>query len=309
MQANKPNLSATLYLFMEKVVNLSNKSWQWIILSIIALIWGSSFIFIKRGLESFTDMQVAAFRIFISFIFLLPFAIQRFKKLKRKQIKSLLLVGFVGNGIPAFLFTKAQTQVSSSLAGMLNSTTPLFALIIGYLFYRVQAKSKNIFGVFLGLIGALGLILINANATLTIEGFYPVLIVLATIFYAFSVNEIKQNLSELDGVSITAFAFLFIGPFAGIFLISSDYSAALNTPDYLQNFIYIILLAIFSSVVATILFNYLIKHTTALFASSVTYLIPIAAILWGILDGEQISFYHLLSIGIILAGVGLVNKK
>ena len=294
---------------MKRVINLSNKSWQWITLSIIALIWGSSFIFIKRGLESFTDMQVAALRIFISFIFLLPFAIQRFKKLKKEDLKFLLLVGFVGNGIPAFLFAKAQTQVSSSLAGMLNSMVPLFALIIGYLFYGVYAKSKNIFGVSLGLIGALGLILVNSNATFSIEGFYPLFIVLATICYAFSVNEIKQRLSELDGISIMAFAFLFIGPFAGIFLISSDYSAALSTPDYLQNFIYIILLAIFSSVVATILFNYLIKQTTALFASSVTYLIPIAAILWGILDGEQISFYHLLSISIILAGVGLVNKK
>ncbi|RLD62413.1 MAG: EamA family transporter, partial [Bacteroidetes bacterium] len=116
---------------MKRVINLSNKSWQWITLSIIALIWGSSFIFIKRGLESFTDMQVAALRIFISFIFLLPFAIQRFKKLKKEDLKSLLLVGFVGNGIPAFLFAKAQTQVSSSLAGMLNSMVPLFALIIG----------------------------------------------------------------------------------------------------------------------------------------------------------------------------------
>ena len=294
---------------MERVVNLSNKSWQWITLSFLALIWGSSFIFMKRGLESFTDMQVAAFRVFISFIFLLPFAIQRFRKLKKRHIKSLLLVGFVGNGIPAFLFTKAQTQVSSSLAGMLNSMVPLFALVIGYIFYRVYAKSKNIFGVFLGLIGASGLILVNSSTTFSTEGFYPLFIVLATICYAFSVNEIKQKLSDLDGVSIMAFAFFFIGPFAGIYLINSDYSYALSTPDYIQNFSYIFLLAVLSSVIATIMFNYLIKQTTALFAASVTYLIPIVAILWGVLDGEQISFYQLLSIGVILAGVRLVNRK
>ncbi|MEN8122098.1 MAG: EamA family transporter [Bacteroidota bacterium] len=294
---------------MELTINLSKKSWQWLSLSVLALIWGSSFIFIKRGLESFTDMQVAAFRVFISFIFLLPFAIQRFKKLKKRHFKPLLLVGFIGNGIPSFLFTKAQTQVSSSLAGMLNSMVPMFALIIGYLFYRVHAKSKNISGVFLGLIGASSLILINSNTTFSTESFYPLFILLATICYGFSVNEIKQNLSDLDGVSIVAFAFFFIGPFAGIYLFNSDYSFALSTPDYIQNLSYIFLLAVLSSIIATIMFNYLIKHTTALFAASVTYLIPIVAILWGLLDGEQISFYQLLSIGVILVGVRLVNKK
>lgn len=294
---------------MERGINLSNRGWQWLTLSVLALIWGSSFIFMKRGLESFTDMQVAAFRIFISFIFLLPFAILRFRKLKKEQLKSLLLVGFIGNGIPAFLFTKAQTQVSSSFAGMLNSLVPLFALIIGYVFYKVHAKSKNILGVFLGLIGAAGLILANSNATFSTASFYPLFIVLATICYAFSVNEIKQKLSDLDGISIMAFAFFFVGPFAGIYLISSDYSFALSTPDYVQNFGYIFLLAVLSSVVATILFNYLIKQTTALFAASVTYLIPIVAILWGVLDGEQIGFYQLLSISVILGGVSLVNKK
>jgi len=291
---------------MKPAIDLGNKSWQWLTLSVIALIWGSSFIFMKRGLESFTDLQVAAFRIFISFIFLLPFTFQRFKKLKKEQLKSILLVGFIGNGIPAFLFTKAQTQVNSSLAGMLNSMVPLFALLIGYIFYKVHSKKKNIFGVFLGLLGASGLILTNSNTIFSTTNLYPLFIVAATICYAFSVNEIKQNLSDLDAVSIMAFAFLFIGPFAGIYLLISDYSFALSTPDYIQNFTYIFLLAVLSSVIATILFNFLIKQTTALFAASVTYLIPIVAILWGILDGEQISFYQLLSISIIPV---FFNKK
>ncbi len=294
---------------MEKAIKLNNKGLQWVILSVLALIWGSSFIFMKRGLESFTDMQVAAFRVFISFVFLLPFAIQRFKKLKKAYLKPLLLVGIIGNGIPAFLFTKAQTQVSSSFAGMLNSMVPLFALVIGYIFYEVHAKSKNIAGVLIGLMGAVGLILINSNMSYSGQSYYPLFIVLATVCYAFSVNEIKQKLSELDGISIMAFAFFFIGPSAGIFLISSDFSQALSTPDYLQNFAYIFFLAVFGSVVATVLFTYLIKQTSALFASSVTYLIPIVAILWGIIDGEQIGILTLASIGIILAGVSLVNQK
>ncbi len=294
---------------MEQILNLKSKKGQWLTLAILALIWGSSFIFMKRGLESFSDMQVAAFRIFISFIFLLPVALTRLKKLKKEHLKSLILVGFIGNGIPAFLFTKAQTEVSSSVAGMLNATVPLFALIVGFVFYKVRANNKNIIGVIIGLVGATGLILADSNASVSASGFYSLLILAATMCYAFSVNEIKQNLSNLDGVSIIAFAFSFIGPFAGIYLISSDYSVALSTPNYLTNFIYIFFLAVLSSVVATIMFNYLIKQTTALFATSVTYLIPIVAILWGFLDGEQIGIYQLLSIGVILAGVSLVNKK
>ncbi len=295
--------------FMERVLKLSSKKGQWLALVILALIWGSSFIFMKRGLESFSDMQVAAFRIFISFIFLLPVALTRLKKLKKEHLKSLLIVGFIGNGIPSFLFTKAQTQVSSSVAGMLNTTVPLFALITGFIFYKVRAKNKNIIGIFIGLIGAAFLILANPSTNFQTSSYYTLYILAATLCYALSVNEIKQKLSNLDGVSIMAFAFLFIGPFAGLYLINSDYSNTLSTDNYLSNFIYIFLLAVLSSVVATILFNYLIKQTTALFATSVTYLIPVVAIFWGFLDGEQISFYQLLSIGIILTGVNLVNKK
>jgi drug/metabolite transporter (DMT)-like permease len=291
------------------VIDLSNKAWQWFTLMLLALIWGSSFIFMKRGLESFTDIQVAAFRIFISFVFFLPIALKRLKYLKKDNIKSLLLVGFVGNGIPAFLFTKAQTQVSSSLAGMLNSLVPLFALIVGYIFYKVQVKKLNILGVFIGLIGAVGLIVMSSEGAFSSSGYYSLFIVLATICYSISVNEIKQKLAALDGVSIMSFAFLFIGPWAGIYLLFSDYQYTLSTPNYIHNFTYVFFLALLSSVIANIIFNYLIKHTTALFATSVTYLIPAVAILLGALDGENIRFGQLLFIAVILGGVSLVNKK
>ncbi len=290
-------------------IDLSNKAWQWFTLILLALIWGSSFIFMKRGLESFTDAQVAAFRVFISFLFFLPLAYKRRKYLKKKNLKSLLLVGFIGNGIPAFLFTKAQTQVSSSLAGMLNTLVPLFALIVGYIFYKVQVKKLNVLGVFIGLIGAVGLIVMSSEGVFSASAYYSLYIVLATICYSISVNEIKEKLAELDGVSIMSFAFMFIGPWAGIYLLFSDYTYTLSTPDYIHNFTYVFFLALLSSVIANIIFNYLIKHTTALFATSVTYLIPAVAILLGALDGESIRFGQLLFIVVILAGVSLVNKK
>lgn len=263
----------------------------------------------KRGLESFSDTQVAAFRIFISFVFFLPIALKRLKYLKKDNIKSLLLVGFIGNGIPAFLFTKAQTQVSSSLAGMLNSLVPLFALIVGAVFYKVRVKKMNILGVFIGLVGAVGLIVMSSEGAFSSSGYYSLFIVLATICYSISVNEIKQKLAALDGVSIMSFAFLFIGPWAGIYLLLSDYQYTLSSPNYMHNFTYVFFLALLSSVIANIIFNYLIKYTTALFATSVTYLIPAVAILFGALDGENIRFGQLLFIAVILGGVSLVNKK
>ena len=292
-----------------QAVDLNKKVWQWILLTILALIWGSSFILMKKGMQSFTNMQVASFRIFISFTLLIPLIIKRLNRVKKRHIFPLLIVGFLGNGIPAFLFTKAQTEVSSSMAGVLNALTPLFALLVGFLIYKVKFTRLNIFGIILGLAGASSLILVNSGMDLSTKNLYPLLIVLATIFYAFSVNITKEKLADLDSVSIIATAFMFIGPLAGIYLLNTDFTEAISKPDIIQHFGCIFLLALFSSVVATILFNYLIKYTTALFASTVTYVIPIVAIFWGLLDGETILTSQAMAIGIILLGIYLVNKK
>jgi drug/metabolite transporter (DMT)-like permease len=290
-------------------VDLNKKIWQYLLLAFLAIIWGSSFILMKKGLLAFNDMQVASFRIFISFVLLMPLAVKRVKRVKRRHILPLLVVGFIGNGIPAFLFTKAQTQVSSSMAGVLNSLTPLFALLVGLIIFKVKFIWQNLLGIVLGLLGASALVIISSGASFSTKNLYPLLIVLATMCYAFTVNLIKQKLADLDSVTIIAMAFLFIGPFGGIYLASSDFTYALQSPYLLQSFSSVFLLAMFGSALATILFNYLIKYTTALFASSVTYIIPIVAIMWGLLDGETLIASQMLSISVILIGVYLVNKK
>jgi len=294
-----------------KIINLdlSKKTNQWFILSILAIVWGSSFILMKKGLQSYSDLQVAALRIFISFLILLPFAIKKLKYIKKQNIIPLLIVGFIGNGIPAFLFTKAQTHVESALAGMLNALTPLFALFIGLLLFKIKFNWQNILGIIIGLVGAAGLILSNTGLSLKTDNYYPLLIVLATLFYGFTINVIKNKLADIDAVTIIAAAFMFIGPFAGFYLFTSDFSFALSTDNYLINFVYIFLLAALGSVFGTIVFNVLIKATTAIFASTVTYLVPIIAIIWGVFDEELVSFTQIISILIILAGVYLVNKK
>jgi drug/metabolite transporter (DMT)-like permease len=291
-------------------MNLSGKAWQWMILIILAFIWGSSFILMKKGLISFDNNQVASFRLFFSFLFFIPFIIPRIRKINRHNIRSLLIVGIIGNGLPAFLFTKAQTQIDSSIAGILNSLTPLSALIIGLIFYKSGVKIINILGVLLGFIGAFGLIY---QGSLTggqdQNNWYALFVVVATICYGISVNEVKHKLEDLDGLSIAAFSFLFTGPLGGLYLLFSDLGSSFSNPYALQSLGFVMILAVFGSFLAMILFNILIKYTTAIFGASVTYIIPIFAVFWGLFDGEKLSLDQFFWIIVILIGVYLVNKK
>ena len=289
-------------------IELENKAWQWAILLFLSLIWGTSFILMKKGLESYSHSQVAAFRIFFSFIFMLPITIRNIKVISRDNILSLIIVGFIGFAIPAFLFTKAQTRIDSSLAGMLNSLTPLFTLIVGIIFYRSSARWVNIAGLIMGLIGAIGLMWNGDMNIFRGINAFALFIVVATICYGINVNEIKFKLVKLSSLEITSLAFLFTGPVAGIYLLFTDFTPVPETPDYLLNLAYIAILALFSSVIAVLIFNHLIKFTTTLFATSVTYIIPLFAIMWGIIDGESIRIIQLLWITVILLGVYLVNK-
>ena len=286
----------------------NKKIWQWIIFLILSLIWGSSFILMKRGLDAFTSNQVAAFRIFISYLAFFPIAIKHFNKIKKENIISLLIIGFIGNAIPAMLFTKAQTRIDSSLAGMLNSLTPMFTLFVGLLFYKSRILLINIAGILLGLIGAIGLVN-NGQNIFSGDNSYAIFIVIATIFYGISANEVKFKLPGMSGITIAALSFFFIGPFAGIYLLFTDLSGALNSDVFLQSLGYIAILAIFGSFFAVMLFNTLIIYTSAIFASSVTYIIPLIAIMWGVFDGEPFTINNLLWISVIMVGIYLVNKR
>ncbi len=289
-------------------IQLENRSWQWAALLFLSVVWGSSFILMKKGLESYSNMQVAAFRIFFSFVFLLPFILRNLKAIRRDNIFSLLLVGLVGFAIPAVLFTKAQTRIDSSLAGMLNSLTPLFTLIVGLLIYRSRARWINVAGLLIGLLGAMGLLVQGDLSVFRGINLFSLFVVAATVCYGINANEVKYKLEDLTSVQITSLAFLFTGPVAGIYLLFTDLSPAAVTEDHLLNLGYIALLALFSSVIAVIVFNHLIKHTSPVFAASVTYIIPLFAVLWGMADGEHVGLLQFLWIGVILAGVYLVNK-
>ena len=264
----------------------------------------------KRGLESFSSEQVAAYRIFIAFIFLLPLGLFHFRKEFLIHWKAFLGMGLFGNLIPAFLFTKAETGISSALTGMLNSLTPLFTLLLGLLFFRTKTNWVNTFGVLIGLAGAIVMLYSGLENDLSKNLWFGGFVVLATISYGMSVNIIKKYLGNVNAVTATVWSMCFIGPPAGVYLFSTDFISRVQTsPSALSSIIYTSILGIAGTSISVIIFNILIKNTTALFASSVTYLIPIVAIGWGIQDNESFTLLHGAGISLVLSGVYLVNKR
>ncbi len=284
---------------------------SWLILFTLVLVWGSSFILIKKSLDYFTPLEVGILRVVITFLFLLPMALKKISKVSQRQKIYLALSGIVGSLFPSCLFAFAQSGIDSALAGSLNSLTPLFTLLLGLLFFKMRSRWYNILGVFIGLIGALGLIYVSSGGEVAFNFKYSFLVVLATICYAFNVNFIKSFLKEVDSITITVLTFYYIGfPSLFIILFFTDFVEKLTTqPEVWAGLGYLGILSVVGTGLALMIFNKLIKINSPVFASSVTYLIPVVAIIWGILDGEVFKFTYALWFLLILFGVLLVNAK
>lgn len=277
----------------------------------LALIWGSSFILMKRGLLVYSAAQVASMRMFFSFICLLPLTLRYLPKMPLKKYGMLTLVGVLGNGLPAILFATAQTHLSSSVAGVLNSLTTLFTLIVAALFFKQHFSNQKVIGVFLGFLGALILILMRSGGSAEGNYIYGILILLATICYAWSVNLIKTYLSDVPSLGVSSMALLFVGPAYGYYLFAhTDFALRVQlTTGAIEALFYVFLLAFFGTAIALVLFNKLVALTTPVYAASVSYLIPMVALGWGLLDGEQIGVLQIVGMIAILAGVFLANRK
>lgn len=289
---------------MQQNSNVAN----WSIMILLAFIWGSSFILMKKGLDVFSYEQVADLRMSLAWLSLLPLVCSQIKKTPIHFWIPLAVVGLFGNGIPAFLFTKAQTQLDSSLTGILNSLVPLFTLLIAVFIFKIKVKGYNILGILIGLTGAIWLV--AGDGVVMENAHYAWFVVVATICYAISLNTIKNYLVELNPIHITGLAFFFVGPPTLIHLFSTDFIEVMNTQEKAWSALgYIFILAVVGTSMAVAIFNKLVARTTAIFASSVTYLIPVFAIMWGVIDGEHIAPQHISGTAIIFAGIYLVNKQ
>ncbi len=279
----------------------------WGLLILLALIWGSSFILIKKGLLGLSSSEVGALRIFTAFVVMAPVALLSLRRVRWDQVKYLIVVGLTGSLVPAFLFAIAQTRTPSSITGVINALTPIFTLLVGVLIYRQKTTLNAITGVLVGFVGAAVLVL-SDSGSLTSFNYYALLIVMATILYAINVNVIKHHMQGLRSLTITSVSLLMVGPFCGAYLyFGTSFFDNLAIPEVRTAALYIFLLGLFGTAIALIIFNKLVQLTDAVFTSSVTYIIPIVAIVWGLFDGEKLIWIHWLGMALILGGVYLTT--
>ena len=286
-----------------------NKLTNWFLFSILTLIWGSSFILMKEGLVKLSAYQVAAMRIFSAGLVLMPIAIRQFRQVPKEKIKMIVLSATIGSFIPAFLFCIAEEHINSSLAGILNALSPLFAIVMGVLFYQMKMTTQKIAAVLVGFIG-LCLLFISKNG-FSFEGdvFYALLIVVATMGYGLNVNMLARHLGDVGSLNIAAIAFSTLAIPALLILIFTGYFQETWTDTaFLRATFAAMILGIMGTAAAQVLFYMLLKRTNVLFSSLVTYTIPFVAILWGVLYGETITGLQIACLGVILSGVYFANR-
>lgn len=281
------------------------------LLIVLALIWGTSFILIKQGLKVFSPDEVGALRVASAALFLFPAALIRFSELSREHYWKLFLSGLMGIFIPAFLFATAQMHMDSSVAGIMNTLTPIFTLLIGAFIFNQKFKNLAVVGIVLGFLGGVILMFARTGGEIGSLNIYALLILIACIFYGANLNFIKYKITDLKALTITSGSLLMIGPLALIYLFGfSDFVFKLQTKDAAWTACgFIILLGIMSTAIATFLFNRLVKISTPIFASSVTYIMPIVAVGWGLFDGESLGLGHFLGMTAITLGVYLANRR
>lgn len=289
---------------------MDSKNQKWIYLSILALVWGSSFILMKKALIGLTPIQLGALRILIASIFLLLIGFKSIKKIQRKHWKYIAYTAFLGTFIPVFLFAYAVSNLDSSIASILNSLTPFNTFIIGALAFGFTFKKQQLIGIFIGLIGTVILILKGADLNPNQNYWFSILIIIASIGYAINVNIVKKHLHDISALTIVSGNFLLLIIPSLLVLLATDFFTTFEMNQTNINSLgYVTILAIVGTGLAKVLYNKMVHLATPVFASSVTYLIPIIAVFWGVLDGEKLSLIQLLAASIILFGVYLVNKK
>ena len=283
---------------------------NWLIFIILSIIWGSSFVLMKEGLTKLSAYQVASLRILSSGIVLLPSAIKYFKIIPRNKLFTIFMSGVLGSLLPAYLFCVAEEGIDSALAGTLNSLTPIFVIITGALFFKSQTSTNKVIGILISFTGSILLLLSKDHMQESQNLIYISFVVLATIFYGFNVNMVQRQLKDIGSLQIAAVALtlnaipaLIVLYFTGYFNLSFTDNAVLWSTTAAS------ILGIFGTAVASIIFYVLVKRAGAIFASMVTYGIPVVAILWGIMYKEEVGWKQVACLGLILFGVYFANRK
>ena len=283
---------------------------KWYYLALLSLIWGSSFILIKKGLVGLTDYQLGSLRIVLTSIFLFIVGFKSLGQVKQKDWKWIAISGLVSSFFPPFLFAMAQNHIDSAVASILNSLTPLATALVGVAFFQIVATKRQVLGVIIGLVGTCLLILAGSQFNQSQDYSYSFLILLATLGYAFNVNIIKRYLGHISALAVTTGNFVFIVlPALAILIATGFFSTVFESAEMQKAVGFVAILSLVGTAFAKVVFNKLVQIASPVFASSVTYTMPIVAVVWGVFDGERFSVWQLLAAIVILIGVYLSNKR
>ncbi len=284
---------------------------KWLFLLILSVIWGSSFILIKKSLLGLTPYQLGALRTIITGIILFSVGLKSLKSIKKEEWKWIVISGCLGSFLPAFLFAIAETEIDSAITSILNSLVPLNAILIGFSVFKIGFTRRQLLGVITGFIGTSILIFKGADLNPDQNYLYAGFVIMSTVMYAFNVNIIKKYLQHVKPLSIATGNYVAIVLPAVVILIATDFfsETTYSNPNFKMAMIYVFILSLFGTALAKVLFNTLVQISTPVFASSVTYLMPVVALGWGLLDGEEFGVVQLFASAIILLGVFLAHKK
>ena len=289
---------------------MSNQKQKWLYLTFLAIVWGSSFILMKKALLGVSPIQLGALRMIFTAVFLLAIGFKSIKRIQKKHWIYIVYTALLGTFIPVFLFSYAIKGIDSSIVSILNSFTPFNTLIFGAIVFGFAFKRRQVYGIIIGLIGTLILILKGADLNPNQNYWYSLLIIIASVGYAFNVNIVKKYLKDLDALAITTGNFLLmLIPAIIVLAFTGFFTTFESTKVELESLGYIAILSVVGTGIAKTIFNKLVHISTPVFSSSVTYLIPLVAIFWGVLDGEKLSMVQVFAGVIILFGVYLVNKS
>lgn len=282
---------------------------KWVLMTVVALIWGSSFILIKRGLDGLNPFQLGSLRMIFAALFLLLIGFRTLPKIPREKWKYIVLTALLGSFLPAYLFAIAETQIGSSISAILNSLTPLNTLILGVLIFKLDFQRNQMIGIGIGFIGSLMLVLSGAGNNPGENYYYAIFVLVATVCYAANVNLIKRYLSDLSPLTISTGNFTAMLIPALVILFCSGFFETAHLPQVQQSVGFVMILGVLGTGVANLIFFRVIQMSTPVFASSVTYLIPIVAFFWGLIDNESLTPVQLVGAAVILFGVYLSGKK
>ena len=289
---------------------MNSKLINWLIFIILSFIWGSSFVLMKEGLSHLTAYQVASLRIISSGLVLLPVAYKSYKQIPGNKILVTFLSGFLGSLLPAYLFCIAEERIDSALAGVLNSLTPIFVIVVGALFFQSKTSLNKVIGIIIALTGSILLFISQPGFSTNSNSVDVLLIVLATIMYGININMVRRHLHDIPSIQIASLAlFLNAIPALVVLYFTGYFNKDLLSHGVLVSTAYSFILGVFGTAIASVMFYMLIKRAGVVFSSMVTYAIPLVAIMWGVIYGEKIGWKQAAGLVIILTGVWVANKK